>query len=370
MSIIISQDGKNAKKIDKSDFEKEGYLQNYIHENPGSIPVYEIEEDKKLFVTKREFPTESGPIDALAIDKDGEIYVVETKLYKNPDKRTVVAQAIDYGASLWRHCTFDEFMVIVNNEMNKKFSMSFEEKVQEFFDLDDEEVVSLLEAIKNNLQQGYIKFVILMDSIHDKLKDLIVYINQNSQFDIYAVQMEYYQFEKYEIMIPKLFGVEVKKNIGGGRQSTSWTDQKFLADAKDKIKDQNDYKIFCELYDFITKNAEVAGFGKGSEAGTFTFKIRDERAKSGLVAIFTLTTFGNVWLRVGNIRGNLGQEYSRLYFDKLKNILPAGLLKEEMLTASRPRFSINTLFKDEKVVKKFEEVNMEFAKEVKGTIAK
>ena len=49
MAIIISQDGKNAQKIDKSDFEKEGYLQNYIHENPESIPVYEIEEDKKLF---------------------------------------------------------------------------------------------------------------------------------------------------------------------------------------------------------------------------------------------------------------------------------------------------------------------------------
>ena len=43
MSIIISQDGKNAQKIDKSDFEKEGYLQNYIHENPESIPVYDYD---------------------------------------------------------------------------------------------------------------------------------------------------------------------------------------------------------------------------------------------------------------------------------------------------------------------------------------
>ena len=73
MSIIISQDGKNAQRVDKSEFEKEGYLQNYIHENPESIPVYEIEEDKKLFVVAREFLTESGPIDALAIDKDGKI---------------------------------------------------------------------------------------------------------------------------------------------------------------------------------------------------------------------------------------------------------------------------------------------------------
>src|SRR5437762_12436508 len=117
MSIIISQEGKNAQKIDKSDFEGEGYLQNYVHENPESIPVYEIEEDKKLLVVAREFPTESGPIDALSIDKDGDIYVVETKLYKNPDKRTVVAQAMDYGTSLWRHRTYDEFISLVSNEI-------------------------------------------------------------------------------------------------------------------------------------------------------------------------------------------------------------------------------------------------------------
>ena len=30
MSIIISQNGQNAKKVDKSNFEKEGYLQNYL----------------------------------------------------------------------------------------------------------------------------------------------------------------------------------------------------------------------------------------------------------------------------------------------------------------------------------------------------
>src|SRR6266498_3609122 len=232
MSIIISQKGKNAQKIDKSDFEREGYLQNYVHENPESIPVYEIEEDKRLFVVAREFPTESGPIDALAIDKDGDIYVVETKLYKNPDKRTVVAQALDYGASLWRHSGYDKFITIVNNEINKKFSISFEEKIKDFFGIDDEEIVSILDAIKNNLQQGIIKFVILMDSIHERLKDLIVYINQNSQFDIYAVQMEYYKFEKYEIMIPKLFGVEVKKNVGT-RSSLNWDRQRFFDDDRE-----------------------------------------------------------------------------------------------------------------------------------------
>ncbi|OHA51372.1 MAG: hypothetical protein A2Z62_02655 [Candidatus Terrybacteria bacterium RIFCSPLOWO2_02_42_20] len=270
MAIIISQDGKNAQKIDKSDFEKEGYLQNYIHENPESIPVYEIEEDKKLFVVAREFPTESGPIDALAIDKDGDIYVVETKLYKNPDKRTVVAQALDYGASLWRHSDYNEFINKINNEINNKFQISFEEKTKDFFNIDEEQVNVILEAIKRNLQKGNIKFVILMDAIEDRLKDLIVYINQNSQFDIYAVQMEYYKFEKYEIMIPKLFGVEVKKDISVNSSSNrqKWTESMLLEDAK-KNYSGDEIKAFEKIYNFSKQYADEVRFGTGSH-GSFS----------------------------------------------------------------------------------------------------
>lgn len=268
MAIIISQKGKKTQKIDKSDFEKEGNLQNYIHENPESIPVYEIEEDKRLFVVAREFQTESGPIDALAIDKDGDIYVVETKLYKNSDKRTVVAQALDYGASLWRHSDYGEFINLLNSEITKKFKVSFEEKVKDFFEIDEEQTGILLEAIRTNLQHGNIKFVILMDAVDDRLKDLIVYINQNSQFDIYAVQMEYYKFESYEIMIPKLFGVEVKKSIGSPSVARQvWNEQDFIAQVKEKLS-KNASKMI-NLYNFLKTNADKIRWGTGTANGSF-----------------------------------------------------------------------------------------------------
>lgn len=282
MAIIISKNGKNAQKIDKSDFEKEGYLQNYIHENPESIPVYEIDEDKKLFVVAREFSTESGTIDALAIDKDGDIYVVETKLYKNPDKRTVVAQALDYGASLWRHSDYGEFINTINNEINKKFQISFEEKIKDFFNIDEERIEMILEAIKRNLQQGNIKFVILMDAIDDRLKDLIVYINQNSQFDIYAVQMEYYKHEDYEIMIPKLFGAEVKKGIAtsSSNQRKKWGKEDFLPAARKQLNEMQ-YKIIEKIFKFCEQYADNITMGTGTEIASINVnfnKFSDERA--------------------------------------------------------------------------------------------
>ena len=42
MSIIISKDGKNAQKLDRTVIAQEQYLQNYIHHNPESLPLYEI----------------------------------------------------------------------------------------------------------------------------------------------------------------------------------------------------------------------------------------------------------------------------------------------------------------------------------------
>lgn len=323
MSIIISKNGKKAQKIDKTDFEKEGYLQNYIHQNPESIPVYEIEEDKKLFVVAREFSTESGPIDALAVDKDGDIYVVETKLYKNPDKRTVVAQALDYGASLWRHSDYNEFISNLNNEVNKKFSIGFEEKVKEFFDIDNEQVASMFEAIRRNLQQGNIKFVILMDAIEDRLKDLIVYINQNSQFDIYAVQMEYYKFEKYEIMIPKLFGVEVKKSIvsSSTRQRKVWDEQSFIAQTKEKLS--NDAEKITKLFNYLKLNADKIKWGTGNANGSFAPIIKK---LSDTISPFSIYSNGTLLIKFNWLKKRTKKEVFDKYFNVFTNeIVKAGI---------------------------------------------
>lgn len=120
MVILVSKNGKNAKKIEKSNFSKEDYLQNYIYNNPESIPLYEIKEDIRVCILSRELLTKSGPIDAFGIDNDGEVYIIETKLYKNPDKRLVVAQVLDYGASLWKNnVDFDIFLDSLEKDLLK-----------------------------------------------------------------------------------------------------------------------------------------------------------------------------------------------------------------------------------------------------------
>lgn len=298
MAIIISKNGKNAKKIDKCAFEKEDYLQRYIHDNPESIPLYDIKEDIRLLILAREFSTNSGPIDALGVDKDGEIYLVETKLYKNPDKRLVVAQVLDYGAFLWRsYNNFDEFARVLDEKVHGKFGMNFDQKLRDFFGIDDEGVSILVENFKKNLNEGNFKFVVLMDKLHSQLKDLIIFINENSRFDIFAVEMEYYKYADYEIMIPKLFGAEVKKDIGVSSSFSArrkWEEKSFLEDAAEKLNEQG-LSAIKKLYEFSKNNADNISWGTGVTRASFSPKFSKISRKS----LYTVRSNGKLSLNFG-----------------------------------------------------------------------
>ncbi len=278
MAIVVSRNGRDAKEIERSPIEQEGYLQKYIYDNPESLPLSEIKEDISLFIIAREFPTSSGPIDALGIDSAGEIYLIETKLYKNPDKRLVVAQILDYGASLWHgYNDFSEFVRIIDDQVNEKFNVGLNQKLRDRFGIADEGVSALLENIERNLNDGNFRFVVLMDRVSSKLKDLIVFMNQNTKFDIFAAEMEFYKYEDYEILITKMFGLEVKKNIGGpGRRGTIWTEKEFFDSVENEVSDKAITNVIKELYEFTRKESSRPPWLKRpTKYGIFNFFVRE-----------------------------------------------------------------------------------------------
>lgn len=251
MTIIISKDGQKALKIPESDLPAEDYMQSFIHKNPDCIPLYEIKEDIHFFIAAREFSTESGPIDALGFGKDGDIYLIETKLFRNTDKRYVVSQVLDYGASLYKNYrSFNAFINSLDNYSMKYFNESFINKVKEEFSISDLELETLFKNIERNLNDGIFKFIILMDKIHEHLKDLILYLNQNSKFTIIAVELDYYKFDNYEIISPRLFGVEIKKSSMVG---TIPSDEDFINSYKDS-EDLEKLKFFINFFNDAKEN--------------------------------------------------------------------------------------------------------------------
>ena len=297
MSLIITKNGKDAQKLDPTNFVDEKELQAYLYENPDIVPVYEIDEDIKLLILAREFPTNSGPIDALGVDKNGALYIVETKLYKNADKRMVIAQAIDYGASMWAYYKdFTDFVTKLDSEVNKKFDVSLNQKLSDFFGIELEEVDILLDTMKENINKGIFKFVVLMDQLETRLKDLVRFINQNSQFDVYAVELEYYKFNEHELMIPKLYGAEVKKDLSVSSSPSirkSWDEASYFKELKTSV-DNDTNALIKDFYEFSIDNFDMLSWGSGKK-GAFSIGDSSLFPKS----IYTVKSDGTLVLNLG-----------------------------------------------------------------------
>jgi hypothetical protein len=352
MAIIITKNGRNAKKIDKQPFEYENNLQKYIDDNPLSIPLYEIKEDIKVLILAREFSTDSGPIDALGIDTDGDIYIIETKLYKNADKRTVVAQALDYGASLWKSSIeFGEFINATDKYLQNKEFKNTKEKIVHEFGFDENQTELLLERIKENLNHGNFKFIILMDQIDDRLKDLILFVNENSKFDIYAVQFDFYKHEDNEIIIPKLFGAQVKKDIGVKTSSTRqrWDEISFFQKAKETV-DQNVFREIREMYDYFCQKGRVE-WGSGSVSGSINFLIPSISSKR---SILTLWTNGPMQINLNWLNDSqTALSFRKKLWEKLQD--KEGLLLPKILDenyAKQPVIKTEDWIKNKEVIKR------------------
>lgn len=326
MTVIISKNGKNAQKVESSSFDYEDNLQAYIDDNPNAIPMYEIKEDARVLVLAREFSTQSGPIDALGVDQDGEIYIIETKLYKNNDKRTVCAQALDYGASLWKSSViFSDFILQIDNYLFKKEGTNCTDKIMSFFELESAD--DLLERVKDNLNNGNFKFIVLMDQLDSRLKDLILFINENSKFDIYGVEFDYYKHNEMEIIIPKLYGTEVKKSItSSGSQSSRrvWSEDSFWEDAEKKLT-TGQLQALREIYEFAKKNAEVS-WGTGSISGSFNPKHINICPRS----FFTFFSNGAMSVNFGYLNDDI-QRNRLLNIIRKSNLSPSVKINKDLL---------------------------------------
>lgn len=325
MAIIITKSGHNSKKIDKSGFLHEDNLQEFIYDHPDTIPLYEIDESIRLLILAREFPTSSGSIDAVGIDESGELYIIETKLYKNPDKRLVVAQVLDYGASLSvSYQDTADFVQVLESKVDDHFGMGVTQKISEFYECTIEDSHDLLDLVKSNLNNGNFRFVVLMDNLEKRLRDLIFFLNRNSRFDIYGVELEFYKYKDFEITIPKLYGAEIKKEVSSSSGSSTrknWTEENYFEEIENNLS-SSDVKIVKDLYEFFMKHVDKLSWGTGYLTGSFGPCIIEMNRKS-ILGINTdgVLSLNYAWLNDTIEQQAYQKEYIRLLGDIFK--LPA-----------------------------------------------
>jgi len=293
MSIVIAKGSGHAIRLEPTGVKDEDFLQRFVAENPHCLPVDEIEDDLALSIVAREFPTGSGPIDVLALDQNGGVYLIETKLYKNPDKRHVVAQVLDYAASIWANFSdADEFRQQLDACARNLKAKSLNEILISDLGVEPDQCSKLVASAAQNCEDGAFRFLVLMDRMGDRLKRLIRYVNRFCRFDLYGVEFEFYEHDDLHIAIPRLYGTESVKVVDGGR--STWNEDKYFDHVQETLGDKG-VQALRPLFDHCVNSASSVTWGTGRLAGSFNPKYDSVSQKS----VLTAYSDGNLALSFG-----------------------------------------------------------------------
>lgn len=330
MVIVVSSDGKNALTVPRLPVPDEAYLQQFIHSNPTVIPVNEIKDGAKLFVLAREFWTDAGPIDVIGLDSDGTIYIIETKLFKNPDKRRVITQALDYGAALWaRAVDFSEFRVPLDKASAERSREGLEHELGVYFGVPEEEAEAILERMRSNLRNGVFTFLILMDTLTQRLKDLVRFLNTNSAFSIFLMETQFYRHDQNEITHIQLFGTEADKHVTPPDPAPRgrWDRTRFFEHTRTTLTEA-EVSVLEQVYEWAARETKP-DWGTSVSVGSFNPKFRDLSTR----APFTVYSDGHLWLKLAWVSET---ETARHFGERLNEELrAAGLPLDEQVGPDR-----------------------------------
>lgn len=160
----------------------EAWLQCLIHNHPNSLPLAEIEPGFAHPVAIcMEFPTKHGPVDNLLITGDGDIVIVETKLWRNVEaRRQVVAQALDYASCLFEMDYGDLEAAALRGNFGKRTKPG-----SLYNALPEEDVLAepdFIDAISLNLRNGRIVVLVVGDGIRSEVERLSAALQSHAGF--------------------------------------------------------------------------------------------------------------------------------------------------------------------------------------------
>lgn len=158
----------------------EAWLQELIHRHPECLPISAIEPGfGRMHGVCREMLVGSGSIDNLLMSADGNIALVETKLWRNPQaRREVLAQALDYAVALFG-MGFESFERAALKARGGDPKIASLHAVLGESELTETDFV---DAVTRNLRRGRAVIMVVGDGIREDAESLLVGLQDFAQF--------------------------------------------------------------------------------------------------------------------------------------------------------------------------------------------
>jgi len=206
----------NIKTLDRYDAFDELTIQNLVFNNPECLPISDIDESfNPLFPICKELRTPVGPLDVLMATPNGDLAIVETKLWRNPEaRRKVVAQILDYANEL-SNWTYEDLQREINRNLNFKGNSLYRILSEKFSDHIINEA-DFVDNISRNLRKGKFLLLIVGDGIKEGAASITDFLSTSGHLNFVFGMIEltvYKMGKETQIVLPRTISktIEIQK---------------------------------------------------------------------------------------------------------------------------------------------------------------
>jgi hypothetical protein len=277
MTLRYREAGGLWVNLPNASYRDEEELRTLLVESPNVVSLTElpgVDSDHRVTIG-REAPLGSGYADLVWVDLEGRLTVVEVKLRSNPEmRREVLAQALSYAAFL-EGMSVDEFVERVAGPflsdragLNGVRDLTATIGAVAAVDLDLE---AFSAGLADSLRLGRFRILIVVDEPHQQLRRSVAYVNRHADFEIYLVEVGFYQSEdgRHQVLAPRILDVDPRPVSGSGaRRSNIWDRDSFLIQSQSRNPDVADAlsALHGGLATYERDGLVELEFGTGQEA--------------------------------------------------------------------------------------------------------
>lgn len=181
----------------------ESEIQDLLFNNPECLPISDIDESyNPVIPVCKELNTNAGPLDIFMITPNGDLIIIETKLWSNPEsRRKVVAQILDYAKELAKW-SYSDLQRELNKRLGTKGNILYEyaTKTKNENILNE---IDFVDAVSRNLRIGKFMLIIAGDGIREGAKNLTEFINKagNLNFSLAMVELPIFRAKNGDTII-------------------------------------------------------------------------------------------------------------------------------------------------------------------------
>ena len=223
------------------------WMQHLCYNNPGILPIAEIEQTfTDMVPICKELGSPSGSMDLVYVNAYGFIAIGECKLWRNPEaRRKVIAQILEYAKDLsnWNYEEFEKACLKARKDTH--VTSLYEIVSRQDSELDE---ASFIDAVQKNLERGRFVLMVIGDGMRESMEELSDFLQRygNMQFTLALVEMPIFRIPASQelIITPRIIAKtkeieriiyrisegspEERQGVTEGKESTSISEKVFF----------------------------------------------------------------------------------------------------------------------------------------------